>query len=95
MARGKKASGKHYTSKGERPNVRRDVLNANRREYRENTLAVLLNKQEAWKQMKKVWVTVPNPNPNETNKRFVRVLASDLWGDPRRRFIMGQAKEET
>ena len=26
MARGKKASGKHYTSKGERPNVNKSVL---------------------------------------------------------------------
>ena len=29
---GKKSSGKHYVSKGERPNVTRSVLNAIRRE---------------------------------------------------------------
>ena len=30
---GKKSSGKHYVSKGERPNVTRSVLKALRREY--------------------------------------------------------------
>jgi hypothetical protein len=28
MAKGKKSSGKHYVSKGERPNVKRSTLNA-------------------------------------------------------------------
>ena len=92
---GKKSKGKEYTSKGERRNVRRDIVNAQRREYRSNLLDVTMNKVAAWKRMKKVWLTKPNPNPNETNKPFVRVLASDEWGDPRRRFIMGQGKEES
>lgn len=95
MARGKKASGKHYTSKGERPNVNKSVLKAERRDYKQNTLKLIRNKQDAWLKMKKVWLTIPNPNKNETNKRFIRVLASDVWGDPRRSFVMGQAKEET
>lgn len=32
MARGKKSSGKHYVSKGERPNVKRSTLKAVRRD---------------------------------------------------------------
>lgn len=36
MAKGKKASGKTYTSKGERPNVSRKLLNAVRTEKRKN-----------------------------------------------------------
>jgi hypothetical protein len=32
MAKGKKSSGKHYVSKGERPNVKRSTLNAVRRD---------------------------------------------------------------
>ena len=31
------------------------------------------------------WLTVPNPNTNETNKRFIRVKAEDLWGSPKNR----------
>jgi hypothetical protein len=31
------------------------------------------------------WLTVPNPNTNETNKKFIRVKAEDLWGNPKNR----------
>jgi hypothetical protein len=30
-------------------------------------------------------LTVPNPNTNETNKKFIRVKAEDLWGNPKNR----------
>jgi len=32
-----------------------------------------LNKLKAWSKGKKTMVTIANPNPNETNKRFIRV----------------------
>lgn len=32
-----------------------------------------LNKLKAWAKGKRTMVTIPNPNPNETNKRFIRV----------------------
>ena len=86
---------KGYTSKGERRNVRRDILNAERRAYREHPIDVIRNKQNAWKKLKKVYLTIPNPNTNETNKRFIRVEAKHLWGDPRRVFIMGSKQEES
>ena len=31
------------------------------------------------------WLTVPNPNTNETNKKFIRVKSEDLWGNPKNR----------
>jgi len=39
------------------------------------------NKRAAWARGRRVMLTVPNPNPNETNKPFIRVNASEVWGD--------------
>ena len=68
------------TSKGERNNVRRDITKALRRDYLEGEpITRLNNKIAAFKKGKNVVVTIPNPNGNETNKRFIRVKAKDVW----------------
>jgi len=86
---GKKSSGTSYTSKGERPNLSRKTKNAMRRDYLENCQLDRLNNQmSAWKKMKNVMLTVPNPNKNETNKRFIRVSAREFWGNPTTSFSM-------
>lgn len=86
---GKKSSGTSYTSKGERPNLARKTKNAMRRDYLENCQLERLNNQiKAWKRMKNVMLTVPNPNKNETNKRFIRVSAREFWGNPAASFLM-------
>lgn len=36
-------------------------------------------KYQAWSKGKNVVLTIPNPNPNETNKRFIRVNANEVW----------------
>ncbi len=36
-------------------------------------------KLKAWKAGKKVMLTIPNPNTNETNKKFIRVNANEVW----------------
>lgn len=87
----KKASGKTYTSKGERKNVSSATLNAIRAE-RDGGLD-MLNKQKAWMKGKNPWVTFPNPNKEETNKKFIRVRYNDLMHGPykeieKKRFIM-------
>lgn len=33
---------------------------------------------------KRVMVTIANPNKNETNKPFIRVLSSEVWKDPKK-----------
>ena len=71
----KKTKRAKYTSKGERSNVARDVLNAVRRER--SPVDIMLNKLKAWSRGKRVMVTVPNPNPHETNKKFIRVESND------------------
>ena len=78
---GKKSSGKHYVSKGERPNVTRSVLNAIRREYLKSD-ARLNNQIKAWRAGKNV-VLVKNPDKKNTKERMIRVPAIDVWGFPR------------
>ena len=76
---GKKKSRATQTSKGERNNVNKDVSKSLRRDYMQNDLARLNNQIAAFKRGKNVMVTIPNPNTNETNKRFLRVSAKDVW----------------
>ena len=82
MAKGKSSSGNSYTSKGE-VGTNKKISNAMRLEYK-NSLKESINKVTAWKAFKNVVLTIPNPNPNETNKRFIKVKASDVWGSPKR-----------
>ena len=75
MARGKKSSGKNYTSKGER----RNVVNGKQKSGDKSELETASNKMKAFRKGKMVWLTIPNPNKNETNKKFIRVKASEVW----------------
>jgi len=75
---------KGFISQGLHSNVSRRVTNAARREYLASGKRVM-NQLAAWKKGKNVVLTISNPNPNETNKRFIRVKARDVWGDPRRK----------
>jgi hypothetical protein len=79
---GKKKGGKSsgYQSKGERPNVSKWCTKAMRRDYLANNLLRALNQLTAHKNNKRVMVTIPNPNTNETNKRFIRVPTYQVWG---------------
>jgi hypothetical protein len=52
-----------------------------------------INQREAWMKGKNVMVTIPNPNDKETNKRFIRVNAKDIWGSPKK-YIMKQSASE-
>ena len=84
MKMGKKKSRATQTSKGERRNVSRKILKAVRRERRADDVGRLITLTEAWKSEKNPWLTVPNPNTKETNKKFVRIRSNDYWGRPNR-----------
>lgn len=43
-----------------------------------------LNKWNAFLKGKRVWFTVANSDPNQRNKKFIRVLGSELYGDYRK-----------
>lgn len=76
MAKGKKSSGKNYTSTGRHSNVSAST----RRLMRSSKTAAqkFADKQAAWLKGGNPWVTIANPNREETNKPFVRVRMNDL-----------------
>jgi len=49
-------------------------------------------KQKAWRKGRNPWLTVPNLNTSEKAKPFVRMRANDVWGDPRRGFMLSTPK---
>jgi hypothetical protein len=78
MAKGKKSSGKTYTSQGKHRNVSASTLNAVRAGKRE--IDKMLDKQRAWLNGSNPWVTIDNPSKEQTNKRRIRVRMKDLMG---------------
>lgn len=71
---------KSYTSKGERRSMSRSLSKAVKRER--TIIDYWTIKQAAWLKNLNPWLSVDNPNTNETNKRKIRVRANVYWGDP-------------
>lgn len=65
-------------SKGLRPSISSAVLNYVAAET--SFTQDILTKAEAWRNGKNPWMTVPNPNPNETNKRFIKIKSDAFFG---------------
>ena len=81
---GKKKQRTKQVSKGERRSVNRSVTKATRRDYMKSAER-MSNQLTAFLRGKRVMLTVPNPNKNETNKRMIRVPANQVWrGGPKR-----------
>ena len=72
--KGGKSNG--FISQGLHSNVSKKTRNAVRKEYLASGER-LINQRHAFDAGKNVMVTIPNPNTNETNKRFIRVPAQD------------------
>tara|TARA_Y100001963_G_scaffold146440_1_gene221400 strand:- start:202 stop:444 length:243 start_codon:yes stop_codon:yes gene_type:complete len=68
----RKSSSKGYTSKGQRPNVRKDIRKERRRDY-VGSIDQIANKLSAHLKGKRVMVTIPNPDKNNTKERFIRL----------------------
>ena len=75
---GKKKSRAHQVSKGERNSVARNIVKARRRDYMQSSER-MTNQLAAFLRGKNVMLTIPNPNKNVTNKRFIRVPAAEQW----------------
>ena len=90
MAKRKKQRAQQV-SKGQGSNVNKKLLNALRNDT--TLLQAASNKRDAWLRGKNVMLTIPNPNDKETNKRFIRVNAKDVWGSPKK-YIMKQTASE-
>lgn len=64
---GKKRSRSKKTSKGERRSIAKASIPVQTEADR------IFHKLEARKRGHKVWMTVPNPDPNNTKARFIRI----------------------
>jgi hypothetical protein len=53
----------------------------------DNELDRQIRQRKAWKQGRNVVLTIENPNKTETNKRFIKVNAKDVWGEARHQKI--------
>lgn len=82
---GKKKGGKSsgFVSAGIHSNVSKSTRRAMRADYLASGKRIL-NQLEAFNQGKNVVLTIANPNPNETNKPFIRVNAKDVWKSKRK-----------
>jgi lipopolysaccharide export LptBFGC system permease protein LptF len=79
MARVRNSKNK-YISKGER---RSSIKTAEK-----TAVNRLINQQKAHNSGKRVIITIENPNKQETNKRFIRVLSSAVWSRPKERRLV-------
>jgi len=80
---GKKKTGSSYVSKGTGINtVSRKTKNAVRREKPESER--IMNQLKSWSKGRRTMITIANPNPNETNKRFIKVEGNIVFGPWRR-----------
>jgi hypothetical protein len=74
----KKTQRSKTTSKGLNPTYSNEHLRLFRRDR--SFIDTYTNKINAWVKGKNVMITIENPNPNETNKKFIRVPLSQLIG---------------
>tara|TARA_B100001094_G_scaffold180108_2_gene174414 strand:- start:716 stop:958 length:243 start_codon:yes stop_codon:yes gene_type:complete len=73
---GKKSSKTSYTSKGEIGRPMRSRLRHLDEGYESQRI---MNQLTAFLKGKKVMLTIPNPNKNETNKPMIKVPAHTVW----------------
>ena len=77
---GKKKSRAHQVSKGERKNVDPKLCAATRKMRDEaDPFRRIQDQLNAFHRGKNVVLTIPNPDKNNTNERFIRVYAKDVW----------------
>ncbi len=74
----KKKQRSKYSSKGLGSNVTADIKKAVRREI--TYIDRMINQLDAWSKGRRTMVTIPNPNPNETNKRYIRQEGNIVFG---------------
>jgi hypothetical protein len=75
---GKKKTRTSETSAGVVGKSYQHASKALRKEYMQSTQRAT-NQLAAFFKGKKVVLTIANPNTNETNKRFIKVNARDVW----------------
>ena len=82
MAKSKSTKSGGKVSAGIHSNVSRKVVNALRADYMASSDRIM-NQLKAYRQGKRVMLTMANPNKEAKNKAFVRVPANTVWRDYR------------
>ena len=80
---GKKRQRATQTSKGIHCQKRSAESKAQRREYKGSMLECS-NKIKAHLAFKRVMLTIPNPDANNTKERYIRVPSTQVWGSAKR-----------
>lgn len=90
MAKAKGGKSKGFVSQGKYKNVSQKTKNLVRNGR--SGLEVQAAKMAAYWKGQNPWITMENPNKEETNKRFIKVKANDLYGLPKNRgqYMMGK-----
>jgi hypothetical protein len=84
---GKKRTRSKYTSKGKvspQSKATKRAIKAGGTPFIEQ----YRNKLKAWAKSKTVYMTIENPNKEETNKKFIRVPLEHLIGKFKRKIVM-------
>jgi hypothetical protein len=85
MAKGKSSKSSGVMSAGVHSSVSHSIINSQRRDYMASSDR-LMNQLTAYRDGRRVMLTLENPNKSETNKKFIRVSASTVWRDPKQGF---------
>jgi hypothetical protein len=83
---------KSKTSKGIHSNVAKSTIKLVKR----NRCPIEHNLQlvKAWRAGRNPWITIANPNKNQTNKQFIRVEANKERGNYKRTAPSNQSQED-
>ena len=82
---GKKRSRQSRKSDGSMNSISKHTKRIMRAENKQNMMRVMLNKLDAWKKGKNVIV---HEEGTTTREGMVRKKATDVWGNPNRKFRM-------
>ena len=82
---GRKKTRKPRQSKGTMNSVSKHIKRMTRAENKQDMMRVMLNKLDAWKKGKNVIV---HEEGTTTREGMVRKKATDVWGNPNRKFRM-------
>ena len=82
---GRKKTRKSRQSKGTMNSVSKHIKRMTRAENKQDMMRVMLNKLDAWKKGKNVIV---HEEGTTTGESIVRKKATDVWGNPNRKFRM-------
>lgn len=87
MAKKKGGKSKGAVSAGIHSNVSTATKKLVKSGYKQSGQRVL-NQLNAHLAGKKVMITIPNPNKEQTNKPFIRVPSTQIWKDPKNNSYM-------